>query len=236
MSTISKILLPVTACSLLISGGANAFLNNFNSSQNNCPIISQDCTDWNSILGNLQFGNSGSDLDSFINSIIGSGNNGSNNNNSGNNSGNNNGSGNVDTDTSVPETDGNLSQTQKDYIKQVVSLVNEERAKYGLSALTIDATLQSAAAVRAQEIVSSFSHTRPNGTNFSTIFKEFNISYRKSGENLAWGQNSPEAVVKAWMNSSGHRANILNSNYGKIGVGVYIGSNGTIYWSQLFTN
>lgn len=231
MSTISKILLPVTACSLLISGGGTAFFPTQNSTaQNNRPVISQDCTDWSSILGNLQFGDCGSNLDSIISGIIGSGSNGSNN-NSGNN-----GNGNIDNDFSVPDVDESVDQSQMNYIRQVVSLVNQERAGYGLSALTIDTTLQSAAAVRAKEIVSSFSHTRPNGSDFSTIFKEFNVSYRTGGENLAWGQRSPEEVVAAWMNSPSHRANILNSGFNKIGVGIYVNSNGTMYWSQLFTN
>jgi uncharacterized protein YkwD len=113
--------------------------------------------------------------------------------------------------------------------------VNQERAKVGLSALTTNTSLTNAANKRAQETVQSFSHTRPNGTNFNTVFKEFNVSYRTAGENIAYGQKTPQEVVTGWMNSPGHRANILNGNFGKIGIGVYK-SNGVIYWSQLFTN
>ena len=122
------------------------------------------------------------------------------------------------------------------YINQVVSLVNAERTKARLDALTIDSKLQTAAQVRAQEIETSFSHTRPNGTSFATAIKEQNLSYRSAGENIAWGQRSPQEVVTAWMNSPGHRANIMNANFTKIGVGYYQNSRGVNYWSQLFTN
>ena len=120
------------------------------------------------------------------------------------------------------------------YVEQVVNLVNEERAKEGLAPLTLDTKVSAAAQVRAKEIVTSFSHTRPNGSSFSTALTEKNISYRRAGENIAWGQKSPEAVVNAWMNSSGHRANIMNSNFTSIGVGYYR-QNGVNYWCQLFT-
>lgn len=121
------------------------------------------------------------------------------------------------------------------YAAEVLRLVNQERAKAGLSALTTNSTLQAAADKRAQETVQSFSHTRPNGTKFSTALQEFGVPFRTAGENIAYGQKSPQEVVTGWMNSPGHRANILNGNFGKIGIGVYQ-SNGTIYWSQLFTN
>lgn len=120
------------------------------------------------------------------------------------------------------------------YAARVVRLVNEERAKAGLSALTVDSGLEAAGLVRAKEIVSSFSHTRPDGTSFATAIKEQGVSYRGAGENIAWGQKSPEAVVDAWMNSPGHRANILNEKFTRIGVGHYQNSGGTNYWVQLF--
>ncbi len=135
--------------------------------------------------------------------------------------------------TKAPESNTNTSISS--YADQVLQLVNQERAKEGLSALTTNATLQAAAEQRAQETVQSFSHTRPNGTSFSTVLKEYGISYRAAGENIAYGQRTPQEVVNAWMNSSGHRANIMNANFGKIGIGVYQ-KNGVIYWSQLFTN
>lgn len=135
--------------------------------------------------------------------------------------------------TKPSENNGNT--TTKSYADQVLQLVNAERAKAGLSAFTTNSTLIAAANKRAQETVQSFSHTRPNGTKFSSVLQEYGVSYRTAGENIAYGQRSPEEVVKGWMNSPGHRANILNSSFNKIGIGVYQ-SNGTLYWSQLFTN
>lgn len=131
-----------------------------------------------------------------------------------------------------PEEDNDASQG--DYASQVVALVNAERAKYGLSALKVDSRVQQAAQVRAKETVQSFSHTRPNGSSFSTALTEAGVSYTRSGENIAYGQSTPQQVVQAWMNSPGHRANILNENFTTIGVG-YTVSGGTAYWAQLFT-
>ena len=125
-------------------------------------------------------------------------------------------------------------EAAKSFVEQVVSLVNVERAKAGLPALTMSEDLNKAAQIRAKETVQSFSHTRPNGSSFSSVLKENGISYRGAGENIAWGQRTPEAVVKAWMNSEGHRANILNKNFTAIGVGYYLNGS-TPYWAQLFT-
>lgn len=120
------------------------------------------------------------------------------------------------------------------YEDQIVGLVNEERAKAGLPALTVDTGLEAAGLVRAKEIVSNFSHTRPDGTSFSTAIREQNVSFRGAGENIAWGQRTPEEVMDGWMNSPGHRANILNENFTRIGVGHYQNGAGTNYWVQLF--
>lgn len=139
-----------------------------------------------------------------------------------------------DSDVNVPNQPGTDAE-ELTFAHQVVKLVNEERAKAGLSALTIDVNVEAAAQVRANEIKQSFSHTRPNGSQFSTALKEQGVSYRGAGENIAWGQKSPEAVMQAWMNSDGHRANILNAQFTKIGVGYYQDANGTNYWTQLFT-
>ena len=249
MNTFSKFLLPATIGSLLIGCFGPQCPNTSTNQNTNCPVISQINGSCNSSgnCGNLNsvFGQNGTyDLNSLLNQILGnfnfgnSGNTGSGNQNQGNgNQGNSNqGSTQNKPTVSQPNTDSSLSSTAQSYIAKVVTLVNEERAKNGLSALTYDSTLQSAAQVRAKEIVSSFSHTRPDGTYYSSVLKEFNVSYRRSGENIAWGQKTPEEVVTAWMNSSGHRANILNANYNKIGVGCNISASGPIYWSQLFTN
>ena len=149
---------------------------------------------------------------------------------SGNNNNNNDNNNNDNNNTST-STSSNAAFT-----KEVLRLVNIERAKEGLSQLTTNSTLEKAAYIRSQEIKQSFSHTRPNGSSFSTILKEMNISYQAAGENIAYGQKTPEAVVNAWMNSSGHRANIMSKNYNKLGVGCYIDSNNVVYWTQIFTN
>ncbi len=118
---------------------------------------------------------------------------------------------------------------------QVLNLVNAERAKYGLSPLSYDpANLAPGAAVRAREIVTNFSHTRPDGRSCFTA-----ISIPGAvGENIAAGYSTPSAVMTGWMNSSGHRANILSSKYHKLGVGyVYApGSPYGYYWVQMFSS
>lgn len=136
---------------------------------------------------------------------------------------------------SIPETTTKSQNTgYSSYAAQVAELVNQERAKQGLKALHVDEKVQSAASVRAKEIEQLFSHTRPSGKNFSSVLTENGIRFTGSGENIAWGQRTPQEVMKGWMNSSGHRANILNAKYTKIGVGYYVGANGRQYWTQLF--
>lgn len=137
-------------------------------------------------------------------------------------------------ETNVPEIEAPENNQNLSYIEQVVNLVNAERAKEGLAPLTIDKNVQAAAQVRAVECEKSFSHTRPNGSNFASALKEQGVSYRRAGENIAWGQRSPQEVVTAWMNSAGHRANIMNRSFTKIGVGYYQNAKGVNYWSQLF--
>lgn len=120
-------------------------------------------------------------------------------------------------------------------IQGVLDLVNKERKAAGLSTLTLSTELCNVADIRAKEIVKSFSHTRPNGTSCFTAFKENGVAYRYAGENIAYGQKTAEIVMNGWMNSEGHRANILSKNFGKIGISCYE-YNGRKYWVQLFTN
>lgn len=133
-----------------------------------------------------------------------------------------------------PEEDE--ENTENSFAMQVIKLVNKERAKEGLPELRYDAKIEKAALVRAKETVASFSHTRPDGSSFSTALKEQGVSYRGAGENIAWGQKTPEEVMEGWMNSPGHRANIMNKNFTKIGVGYYQNAQGRNYWTQLFVN
>ncbi len=124
---------------------------------------------------------------------------------------------------------------QQEYINEVVRLVNVERTKRGLSKLTATTALTNAANKRATEIHTKFSHTRPNGKAWSTVLKDYKISYSTSGENIAAGYATPAAVVKGWMESPGHKSNILNKNYKKIGVGYASYKDGYgSYWTQLF--
>ncbi len=119
------------------------------------------------------------------------------------------------------------------YEKEVIRLVNQKRAEKGLSPLKEDWELSRVARFKSQDMKDKnyFSHTSPTyGSPFDMI-KSFGISYKSAGENIAKGQSTPQAVVNAWMNSSGHRANILNSSYTHIGVG-YVAQGK--YWTQMF--
>lgn len=135
-----------------------------------------------------------------------------------------------------PDTDEDSSgdTSESSYVNEILRLVNKERAANGLSALSLDKSLCDAAQIRATEIKSSFSHTRPDGSSCFTVLSQLGINYGGAGENIAYGQRSPEEVMTAWMNSAGHRANILNASFTKLGVGVY-SSGGTLYWAQMFT-
>ncbi len=118
---------------------------------------------------------------------------------------------------------------------EVLRLVNVERKKAGLSPLQYYRAGQSAADVRAKEIEGYFSHTRPNGNDCFTALDEAGISYWTAGENIAYGYATPAEVVDGWMNSPGHRANILNENFTHLIVGVRgtVGVHG-VSWVQLF--
>lgn len=115
---------------------------------------------------------------------------------------------------------------------QELYIVNKIRASYGIDLLALGGSLTDAAMVRADECHGYFSHTRPNGTDCSTITKEMGIPYMFFGENIARGQRSPEEVVTAWYNSPGHRANMLYEGFDVIGLGYRSGSP---TWVQLFT-
>ena len=134
----------------------------------------------------------------------------------------------------VNVTDSDSPAAAVSMTDQVIELVNKERAKAGLSALSADDTLSEVADVRANELITKFDHTRPDGTKCFTAFDEAGTSYSTAAENIAWGQKSAEAVMESWMNSPGHKANILNGNLTKIGVGC-VKYNGRYYWVQVFT-
>lgn len=117
--------------------------------------------------------------------------------------------------------------------KQVVELTNAERAKNGLPALTLDTNLSKVARAKSEDMSKNnyFDHTSPTYGSPFDMMKQFGISYKAAGENIAKGQTTPEQVVKAWMNSEGHRANILSDKFTHIGVGYVANGN---YWTQQF--
>lgn len=115
------------------------------------------------------------------------------------------------------------------YANQVLDIVNRERVAQGLGELTMDADLLEAAMVRAAEIHMYFSHTRPNGADC------FSVCEKMSGENIAAGSRTPESVMQGWMNSPGHKANILTESFKSIGIGCFV-QDGVIYWVQCFGN
>lgn len=121
-----------------------------------------------------------------------------------------------------------------EFARRVLALCNEERAKIGVAPLQLAEQLQSAATVRAEEISRVMSHTRPDGTDFSTVLQ----SKWGSGENIAGGYDSTDNVVAGWMDSPGHRRNILNRDFKYLGVGYYYAPDGvggyTHYWVQIF--
>ena len=126
-----------------------------------------------------------------------------------------------------------VSSSTTAYEAEVVRLVNQRRAEHGLKPLTQDWQLSRVARYKSQDMkdLGYFSHTSPTYGSPFQMMKSFGISYRTAGENIAKGYASPEAVVNAWMNSPGHRANILNSTYTHIGVGFVSSGN---YWTQMF--
>ena len=126
-----------------------------------------------------------------------------------------------------------VSDTVLSFENEVIRLVNEIRVENGLKPLTTNWELSRVARYKSEDMSAKkyFSHTSPTyGTPFQMI-KAFGLTYRSAGENIAYGQRTPAAVVNAWMNSSGHRANILNPSYTQIGVGYCANGN---YWTQMF--
>ena len=120
--------------------------------------------------------------------------------------------------------------------EEVVRLVNEERKRLGLNELAIDEAMMTAAETRAKEQKTLFSHTRPDGTKCFTVFDQYEIPANYRGENLASGSKCPpDYVMKMWIASEGHYANIKNDRFTRIGVG-YFESGSYGYWAQLFAN
>ncbi len=138
--------------------------------------------------------------------------------------------------TTEATTNQNNSQTSESQIAvQVLNLVNKERAKENLAPLKLNAELTKIAQLKSEDMKNKnyFDHTSPTYGSPFAMMKQFGINYKYAGENIAKGQKTAEAVVTAWMNSEGHRKNILNKNFTEMGLG-YIKSGSTTYWTQMF--
>jgi len=119
---------------------------------------------------------------------------------------------------------------------EVIKLVNAERAKNGLGALKANWQLSRVARYKSQDMVNKgyFSHTSPTYGSPFNMMESFGLKFSAAGENIAYGQRTPQEVMNAWMNSPGHRSNILNPSYTEIGVGLAKTKNGVSYWTQMF--
>ena len=133
--------------------------------------------------------------------------------------------------TEKPNNNGSMLSIET----EVVRLVNVERSKAGLPALQIDQEVSKVARLKSEDMANKnyFNHTSPTYGSPFEMLKKFNITYKTAGENIAKGQKTAEAVVNAWMNSEGHRKNILSSSFTHIGVG-YATKGSTPYWTQMF--
>ncbi len=140
--------------------------------------------------------------------------------------------------TQKPGTDdkdeGNQNLTSE--AAQVLQIVNSHRKSAGLKSLSSDAKLNYIAQLKAEDMAKNkyFSHNSPTYGSAFDMLKKYGYTYKTAGENIAKGQKSPQAVMKAWMNSQGHRQNILSKSYSKLGVGCAKASDGTLYWVQIF--
>lgn len=126
----------------------------------------------------------------------------------------------------------NTVNASSQFAREVANLVNQERAKAGLAPLAYDAALEKVALAKAADMDQNnyFDHNSPTYGSPFDMMKRFGVSYMTAGENIAMGQRSAEEVMQQWMNSDGHRKNIMNPNFTKIGVGYQNG-----YWVQEFT-
>ena len=129
----------------------------------------------------------------------------------------------------IPTTDNSITA----YEREVIRLVNEHRRANGLADLSYDWELSRVARIKSQDMRDNgyFAHNSPTYGSPFNMMKSFGIKYRSAAENIARGYATPKAVVDGWMNSSGHRANILNPSFTHIGVGYTSDGN---YWTQMF--
>ena len=140
--------------------------------------------------------------------------------------------------TTAPTTTNTTTPTGdfSAYQQEVLNIVNKERTSRGLSALKFNAEVSKVATLKSQDMIDKgyFDHTSPTYGSPFDMMKKFGITYKSAGENIAMGQKTPQEVMTAWMNSEGHRKNILNSSFTEIGIGIAKDSNGRLYWTQMF--
>lgn len=131
----------------------------------------------------------------------------------------------------IPSKNGYVSMEE-----EIINLVNQERKKNNLNPLIKNWQLSRTARIKSEDMATNnyFSHTSPTYGSPFNMLTDFNIKYQAAAENIAYGQTSAEEVMNSWMNSSGHRANILNPNYNQIGVGVARNNKGVYYFTQQF--
>ncbi|TYR79188.1 hypothetical protein FZC66_16365 [Priestia megaterium] len=142
----------------------------------------------------------------------------------------------------APQAEAKPQQAEKtaeakdvsEFEQQVAELVNQERQKQGLKPLTLDKELSDVARTKSKDMMDKgyFDHNSPTYGSPFDMMKQFGIKYTAAGENIAKGQKTPEEVMNGWMNSDGHRKNILNPNFTHIGVGFVEGD--STYWTQMF--
>jgi uncharacterized protein YkwD len=123
------------------------------------------------------------------------------------------------------------------YAREMLVMINDARAQVGAAPLALSAELCEAANIRAEETATSFAHTRPDGTSFSTVLDDIDYSgSRACGENIAAGNSTVAATFNQWLNSQGHYENMVNANYKYVGIGYYKTSMGyRFYWAQIFS-
>lgn len=208
------------------------------------PSIKDDCTD--KIPSSEEDSNNKEDIDNNQTEDTNNDQTNENNNLNTDNNNQNNSQENNTEDDNLPNNgenqndDNNSNDTiNSDFTKEqleVLEIVNKERKANGLKPLTLNKELSNVATVKSQDMINKgyFDHTSPTYGSPLDMMKSFGISYKAAGENIAKDQKTPSEVMNSWMNSPGHRANIISPNFTELGVGVAKDSKGTIYWTQMF--
>lgn len=135
-----------------------------------------------------------------------------------------------------PPQQNDTPQVNSSKAAEILNLVNKERSAAGLAGLKTDAQLDRLAQMKAEDMAKNnyFAHNSPTYGSAFDMMKNYGVPYRTAGENLAKGQKTSQAVMNGWMNSPGHRANIMEARYTRLGVGYTVDKNGTPYWVQMF--